>query len=101
MRKILSSVNYYCLLFTFLFTFLFRALRECLEYGYEVEFTGVGPAPPGQQESVGFCSQIGVFRRLRGGDDCRAPFGGEAEDVFSYELVSTCTDSLFKNLTDL
>lgn len=101
MRKILSSVNYYCLLFTILFTFLFRALRECLEYGYEVEFTGVGPAPPGQQESVGFCSQIGVFRRLRGGDDCRAPFGGEAEDVFSYELVSTCTDSLFKNLTDL
>lgn len=60
----------------------------CLEYGYEVEFTGVGPAPPGQQESVGFCSQIGVFHRLRGRDDCKVLFGDDAEDVFSYTLVS-------------
>uniref|UniRef100_A0A3Q3VL29 Small RNA 2'-O-methyltransferase n=1 Tax=Mola mola TaxID=94237 RepID=A0A3Q3VL29_MOLML len=42
------------------------ALKVCLDYGYEVEFTGVGPAPPGQQEMVGFCSQIGVFHRLGG-----------------------------------
>lgn len=58
----------------------------CLEYGYEVEFTGVGPAPPGQQ--VGFCSQIGVFHRLGGRDDCNTLFGDDAEDEFSYTLVS-------------
>lgn len=59
----------------------------CQDYGYRVEFTGVGLAPSGQQESVGFCSQIGVFHRLGGGDTCSAVFQDE-EDVFSYTLVS-------------
>ncbi|KAK3516451.1 hypothetical protein QTP70_014354, partial [Hemibagrus guttatus] len=34
----------------------------CRKYGYSVEFTGVGEAP-GETRDVGFCSQIGVFRR--------------------------------------
>ncbi|XP_062857285.1 small RNA 2'-O-methyltransferase [Trichomycterus rosablanca] len=41
------------------------ALRVCMQYGYSVEFTGVGEAP-GQDEDVGFCSQIGVFHRDTG-----------------------------------
>lgn len=64
-----------------------RALKVCKDYGYTVEFTGVGPAPPGQQESVGFCSQIGVFRCLGGRDACGALFDDE-DDVCSYTLVS-------------
>lgn len=66
---------------------LFRALKVCQDYGYKVEFTGVGPAPPGQQESVGFCTQIGVFHRLGGRDTCSSLFEDE-DDVFSYTLVS-------------
>ncbi|CAG5863322.1 unnamed protein product [Menidia menidia] len=58
------------------------ALKVCLEYGYEVEFTGVGRAPEGQQDSFGFCSQIGVFRRPEGRDRCP-----RAEEVFSYTLL--------------
>lgn len=78
-KKKLNSVN---------ITSLLRALKVCLEYGYEVEFTGVGQAPPGQQERVGFCSQIGVFHRL-GGRVSRNMFNGDdAEDVFSYTQVS-------------
>lgn len=60
----------------------------CLEYGYEVEFTGVGRVPPGQQERVGFCSQIGVFQRLGARDGFNMLFGDDAEDVYSYTLVS-------------
>lgn len=63
------------------------ALKVCLEYGYEVEFTGVGQAPRGQQERVGFCSQIGVFRWLGGRQHCNMLFGDDAEDVFSYTLL--------------
>ncbi|XP_044055466.1 small RNA 2'-O-methyltransferase isoform X3 [Siniperca chuatsi] len=63
------------------------ALKVCLEYGYEVEFTGVGQAPPGQQERVGFCSQIGVFHRLGGRDVYNMLLGDDAEDVFSYTLL--------------
>lgn len=59
----------------------------CQDYGYKVEFTGVGPAPPGQQESVGFCSQIGVFHCLGGKGACSSLFDDE-DDVFSYTLVS-------------
>ncbi|XP_041792061.1 small RNA 2'-O-methyltransferase [Chelmon rostratus] len=74
------------------------ALKVCLEYGYEVEFTGVGQAPPGQQERVGFCSQIGVFHRL-GGRVSRNMFNGDdAEDVFSYtQLYSINYPSLRDN----
>ncbi|XP_045904727.1 small RNA 2'-O-methyltransferase [Micropterus dolomieu] len=63
------------------------ALKVCLEYGYEVDFTGVGQAPPGQQERVGFCSQIGVFHRLGGRDSCNMLYGDDAEDMFSYTLL--------------
>ncbi|KAM7387681.1 hypothetical protein PAMP_023903 [Pampus punctatissimus] len=62
------------------------ALKVCVEYGYEVEFTGVGQAPPGQQR-VGFCSQIGVFHRLRGRDGCNMLFGDDVDDVFPYTLL--------------
>lgn len=62
-----------------------RALKVCKDYGYTVEFTGVGPAPPGQ--SVGFCSQIGVFRCLGGRGACGALLDDE-DDVCSYTLVS-------------
>ncbi|XP_039984295.1 small RNA 2'-O-methyltransferase isoform X2 [Xiphias gladius] len=63
------------------------ALKVCLEFGYEVELTGVGQAPSGQQEGVGFCSQIGVFHRLGGRDGCHMSLGDEVEDVFSYTLL--------------
>ncbi|KAI9517615.1 hypothetical protein NQZ68_004837 [Dissostichus eleginoides] len=62
------------------------AMKVCLQYGYEVELTGVGQAPPGQQERVGFCSQIGVFHRL-GGKERYNMFDEDAEDVFSYTLL--------------
>uniref|UniRef100_W5KST4 Small RNA 2'-O-methyltransferase n=1 Tax=Astyanax mexicanus TaxID=7994 RepID=W5KST4_ASTMX len=41
------------------------ALGVCMEYGYSVEFTGVGVAP-GQNRDVGFCTQIAVFQRDAG-----------------------------------
>uniref|UniRef100_A0A3B5A921 Small RNA 2'-O-methyltransferase n=1 Tax=Stegastes partitus TaxID=144197 RepID=A0A3B5A921_9TELE len=66
------------------------ALKVCLDYGYEVAFTGVGQAPQGQQESVGFCSQIGVFHRIGGRNGCNMLLDDDADDVFSYTLVSKC-----------
>ncbi|XP_071781331.1 small RNA 2'-O-methyltransferase [Centroberyx gerrardi] len=63
------------------------ALQVCLEHGYEVQFTGVGLAPPGQRERVGFCSQIGVFHRLSGRDDARLLPGDDAHEIFSYTLL--------------
>ncbi|XP_059196840.1 small RNA 2'-O-methyltransferase isoform X2 [Centropristis striata] len=63
------------------------ALKVCLEYGYEVTFTGVGQAPPGQQEGVGFCSQIGVFHRRGGRECCNMLFCDHTENVFSYTLL--------------
>lgn len=78
-----------------------RALKVCHDYGYKVEFTGVGPAPPGQQESVGFCSQIGVFHRLGARDACSTLLDDE-DDVFSYTLVSRPRHDLsFLSLTCL
>lgn len=58
----------------------------CQDYGYEVEFTGVGLAPHGKQNRVGFCSQIGVFHHLGGRDACDTLF--DDDDMFSYTLVS-------------
>ncbi|XP_008292887.1 small RNA 2'-O-methyltransferase [Stegastes partitus] len=63
------------------------ALKVCLDYGYEVAFTGVGQAPQGQQESVGFCSQIGVFHRIGGRNGCNMLLDDDADDVFSYTLL--------------
>lgn len=82
--SIILSVQNWVLL---LLLFFSRALEAALEYGYEVEFTGVGPAPLGQQETVGFCTQIGVFRRLTQSHETL--FGVEAEDMFPFKLVST------------
>lgn len=59
----------------------------CLEYGYEVEFTGVGRAPPGRPDGLGFCSQIGVFHRLGRRVDGTWLSGDAEEDPFSYSLV--------------
>ncbi|XP_072294141.1 small RNA 2'-O-methyltransferase [Eucyclogobius newberryi] len=39
----------------------------CEDFGYRVEFTGVGLDPGGRHDEFGFCSQIAVFHRLRGG----------------------------------
>uniref|UniRef100_A0A8C7WTA2 Small RNA 2'-O-methyltransferase n=1 Tax=Oryzias sinensis TaxID=183150 RepID=A0A8C7WTA2_9TELE len=61
------------------------ALRVCSEYGYEVEFTGVGEALHGHHDSVGFCSQIGVFYRLTASYPPNTL--GDDEDVFSYTLL--------------
>uniref|UniRef100_A0A8D3BDF9 Small RNA 2'-O-methyltransferase n=1 Tax=Scophthalmus maximus TaxID=52904 RepID=A0A8D3BDF9_SCOMX len=58
------------------------ALKACVEFGYEVEFTGVGRAPPGLQECVGFCSQIGVFHRLGGRGGGNVSLNDGAEEVF-------------------
>ncbi|XP_021179971.2 small RNA 2'-O-methyltransferase [Fundulus heteroclitus] len=63
------------------------ALKVCWDYGYEVEFTGVGEAPHNQRESVGFCTQIGVFHRVQGSDLCNRLHGSEVEEVFSYTLL--------------
>ncbi|KAM4738898.1 small RNA 2'-O-methyltransferase [Anableps anableps] len=63
------------------------ALQVCSDYSYEVEFTGVGEAPQYQQESVGFCSQIGVFHRLQGSNHSKVLPGRYTEEVFSYTLV--------------
>ncbi|XP_056271430.1 small RNA 2'-O-methyltransferase isoform X2 [Pseudoliparis swirei] len=65
------------------------ALGVCLDYGYEVEFTGVGQPPPDQHQSIGFCSQIGVFHRLggKGNNNNNVLFCEEAEDVLSYTLL--------------
>lgn len=72
-----------------LLLFFLRAFGVALEYGYNVEFTGVGPAPLGQQDAIGFCTQIGVFRRLTQRPSCETLCGVDAEDMFSYELVRT------------
>lgn len=42
-----------------------RALYAASHYGYSVEFTGVGE-PPAGAESVGYCTQIGIFRKNEG-----------------------------------
>ncbi|XP_028299557.1 small RNA 2'-O-methyltransferase isoform X2 [Gouania willdenowi] len=74
------------------------ALEACCHYGYEVEFTGVGRAPQGQQ--VGFCSQIAVFHRVRRENICNVPPGYDPEDEFSYtQLYSVNYPSLRDNNT--
>ncbi|XP_040040846.2 small RNA 2'-O-methyltransferase isoform X2 [Gasterosteus aculeatus] len=73
------------------------ALKVCLDYGYEVEFSGVGQAPPGYQENVGFCSQIGVFHRLGVSEVCNTLCSTDAEDVSSYTLLYS---KIFPSLRD-
>ncbi|XP_054646388.1 small RNA 2'-O-methyltransferase [Dunckerocampus dactyliophorus] len=61
------------------------ALKACSEYGFKVEFTGVGEPPPGQEERFGFCTQIGVFHRLLDRD--RHKSGDDVDNHFSYTLL--------------
>uniref|UniRef100_A0AAZ1XKG5 Small RNA 2'-O-methyltransferase n=1 Tax=Oreochromis aureus TaxID=47969 RepID=A0AAZ1XKG5_OREAU len=80
------------------------AMKVSLDYGYEVEFTGVGEAPQGQQEAVGFCSQIGVFYQLGGRDCCKTLLVNDAEDLFSYTLLysinypSLCDNNILRRV---
>ncbi|CAB1419902.1 unnamed protein product [Pleuronectes platessa] len=80
------------------------ALKVCSQFGYEVEFTGVGQPASGYQESVGFCSQIGVFRRLERGDDRNTLGGADAEEVYSYKLLcsinypSLCDNNILRRV---
>ncbi|XP_029905703.1 small RNA 2'-O-methyltransferase [Myripristis murdjan] len=64
------------------------ALKVCFQHGYEVQFTGVGWAPPGLQDRVGFCSQIGVFQRRYTRDDV---LPRENAQVFSHTLLYSIT----------
>ncbi|XP_028823661.1 small RNA 2'-O-methyltransferase isoform X1 [Denticeps clupeoides] len=60
------------------------ARDACRTFGYAVEFTGVGEAPP-THAHVGFCTQIGVFRRAEGRG---APADWRArEEPSAYKLV--------------
>ncbi|KAJ7409251.1 Small RNA 2'-O-methyltransferase [Willisornis vidua] len=62
------------------------ALETAKCYGYSVEFTGVGHPPTGM-ESVGFCTQIGVFVR-------KYPQTGES--VQSEEPIEAVYKTVFK-----
>ncbi|XP_061635838.1 small RNA 2'-O-methyltransferase isoform X1 [Phyllopteryx taeniolatus] len=66
------------------------ALNVCSEFGYKAEFTGVGRAPPGQEQRIGFCTQIGVFHRLMVDRDGHM-FGDNAEDNYPYTLLYSVT----------
>ncbi|XP_061680609.1 small RNA 2'-O-methyltransferase isoform X4 [Syngnathoides biaculeatus] len=79
------------------------ALNVCSEFGYMVEFTGVGQAPPGQEQRIGFCTQIGVFHRLMV-DRVGPMFGDNAENNYPYTLVysvtypSLCDDNILRRI---
>ncbi|KAL4635065.1 small RNA 2'-O-methyltransferase [Arapaima gigas] len=75
------------------------ALKISRSYGYRVEFSGVGK-PPCHEESVGFCSQIGVF--YKDPSKCNAPLRNQVnEDVPVYSLLyrveypSLCDNNIF------
>lgn len=63
-----------------------RALKVCREFGYVVAFTGVGQIPD-QEESIGFCSQIGVFQIDRSGGDAPRLQNNVAEEHLPYRVV--------------
>ncbi|XP_076010506.1 small RNA 2'-O-methyltransferase [Genypterus blacodes] len=67
------------------------AMKVCEEFGYEVQFTGVGQAPPVQQERVGFCSQIAVFQRRGGRLGLNVQSSDDPNQVFSYKLLYSVT----------
>ncbi|KAL7887915.1 hypothetical protein AOLI_G00028890 [Acnodon oligacanthus] len=77
------------------------ALRVCRKYGYSVEFTGVGEAP-GPDRGVGFCSQIGVFRR--DADVANAPVNNTLQEPTVYRLLykvvypSLCDNNIFQRI---
>eukprot|EP00063_Salmo_salar_P003986 XP_013978821.1 PREDICTED: small RNA 2'-O-methyltransferase [Salmo salar] len=77
------------------------ALKVCREFGYVVAFTGVGQIPA-QEESIGFCSQIGVFQIDRSGGDAPRLQNNVAEEHLPYRLLynvvypSLCDSNIFQ-----
>nr|XP_029489062.1 small RNA 2'-O-methyltransferase isoform X2 [Oncorhynchus nerka] len=77
------------------------ALKVCKEFGYVVAFTGVGQIPA-QEESIGFCSQIGVFQIDRSGRDAPRLQNNVAEEHLPYRVLynvvypSLCDSNIFQ-----
>ncbi|XP_020355289.2 small RNA 2'-O-methyltransferase [Oncorhynchus kisutch] len=77
------------------------ALKVCKEFGYVVAFTGVGQIPA-QEESIGFCSQIGVFQIDRSGGDAPRLQNNVAEEHLPYRVLynvvypSLCDSNIFQ-----
>ncbi|XP_061093417.1 small RNA 2'-O-methyltransferase isoform X1 [Conger conger] len=76
------------------------ALEVCRLYGYVVEFTGVGKAPS-NEESIGFCSQIGVFHKdpYRSGTFVRSEsMENTSSHTLLYHVVypSLCDNNIFQ-----
>ncbi|CDQ74323.1 unnamed protein product [Oncorhynchus mykiss] len=77
------------------------ALKVCREFGYVVAFTGVGQIPA-QEESIGFCSQIGVFQIDRSGGDAPRLQNNVAEEHLPYRVLynvvypSLCDSNIFQ-----
>lgn len=61
------------------------AQKACVDFEYEVDITGVGQAPYGQQDAFGFCSQIAVFHRLKG--SCNISLEERDQCETSYTLL--------------
>lgn len=62
-----------------------RASGVADSYHYSVEFTGVGEPPEGAG-NVGYCTQIGVFRKT--GAPATEPCVAEQSGPHVYEIVS-------------
>lgn len=62
----------------------FRASQVARCYNYSVEFTGVG-TPPAGAEHVGYCTQIGVFRKISG--KAAGSWVSEQQDQHVYKAV--------------
>ncbi|XP_049585559.1 small RNA 2'-O-methyltransferase [Syngnathus scovelli] len=62
----------------------------CSKFGYKAKFSGVGQAPPGQEQTIGFCTQIAVFDRLAAAATADTLSDG-AEDAFPYLQVYNVT----------
>ncbi|XP_062308509.1 small RNA 2'-O-methyltransferase isoform X1 [Osmerus eperlanus] len=74
------------------------ALRVGREFGYEVEFTGVGEAP-GQDQTVGFCSQIGVFWRIIPVSQSHEPEGPLLYKLlYSVKYPSLCDNNVLQRI---
>lgn len=56
---------------------------QALEYGFSVEFDGVGEDPGGRND-LGHCTQLAVFHRLKEANERRS----DSQEDLPYELVS-------------
>ncbi|XP_077573510.1 small RNA 2'-O-methyltransferase isoform X1 [Stigmatopora nigra] len=63
----------------------------CSVFGYMAEFTGVGKPPPGQEDHIGFCTQIGVFHKLETTNRDGQIHGDNAEVDVPYKLIYCVT----------